>query len=81
MTPTTALRSFGTPKTDKRLIDSWSKRLVVTYLSAEGVSLSSLDVYLVSDENEIKKCPRIIHMHGLLRASFFILVGLSRKST
>lgn len=70
MTPTAALRSLGTPKTDKRLIDSWSKRLAVTYLSAEGESLSSLDLYLVSEENKIKKCPRIIHMYGLLRACF-----------
>ncbi len=71
MTPTTALRSLGTPKTDNRLIDSWSKRLVVTYLSAEGESLSSLDVYFVSEENAIKKFPRIIHMYGSLRACFF----------
>ncbi len=70
MTPTTALRSLGTPKTDKRLTDSWSKRLVVTYLSVEGEDLSPPDVYLVSEENEMKKFPRIIHMYGLLRACF-----------
>lgn len=68
----TDLRTLGTLKTDKLLTDSWAKRLVVTYHSAEGEGLSLPDVYVVSVEKEIKKFPRItlIHMYGLLRACF-----------
>lgn len=66
----TAQRSLGTIKTDKRLTDSLPKRLVVTYLSVEGEGLSLPDVYVVSEEKEIKKFPRIIHMYGLQRACF-----------
>lgn len=70
VTSPTAQRSLGTIKTDKRLTDSLPKRLVVTYLSVEGEGLSLPDVYVVSEEKEIKKFPRIIHMYGLQRACF-----------